>query len=150
MSVPSFQMTIQTQYIKDYSVENPRSPFVFAELKSQPPVSIQGDVLTKQIDDNGHYEVALRLTLQMSDDKGQAICIIDLLYAGVFHFAPALENPEHPILFIEAPRFLFPFAREIVASSAIKCGFPPVFIQPIDFAALYHQKQQETQAEDNW
>ncbi len=140
MTVPSFQMTIKTQYLKDFSVENPKAPHVFSALKTQPQVTIQGDVLVQALDPE-HFEVALRLTLQMNDEAAQAICIMDTLYAGVFHFAPALNNPEHPILFIEAPRYLFPFTRQILVDATLQCGFPPVFIQPIDFAELYHKRQ---------
>ena len=143
MTVPSFQMTIKTQYLKDFSVENPKAPHIFSALKAQPQVTIQGDVLAQALDAE-HHEVALRLTLQMMDEAAQPICIMDTLYAGVFHFTPALNDPEHPILFIEAPRYLFPFARQILVDATLHCGFPPVFIQPIDFAALYHQRQEQS------
>jgi preprotein translocase subunit SecB len=41
---------------------------------------------------------------------------------------------------IECPRLLFPFARQIVAEAVRNGGFPPLYIDPIDFVGLYRQK----------
>ena len=92
----------------------------------------------------GDFEVLLSLNCE-AKTADEPWFIVELAYAGVFSLAGVAENYVQPILFIEAPRLLFPFARNIVADTTRESGFPPLFLQPVDFAGLYQQKRAELQ-----
>ena len=69
----------------------------------------------------------------------------ELVYGGVFRVQNIPQDNVHPVVMIECPRLLFPFARQIVADAVRNGGFPPLFIDPIDFAQLYRQRVAEAQ-----
>ncbi len=131
-------LVVNAQYVKDLSLEVPNAPEVFAKLRQAPKVSVDVDVRTRRLADNS-YEVTLHI-----DSRGQVedetVFIVEVAYGGVF----TLNNPqlEHirPILLIECPRLLFPFARSIIAAMTREGGVPPLLINPIDFAELYRQQ----------
>jgi len=78
--------------------------------------------------------------------EGKALFILELAYAGVF----TLNLPEeqiHPVLLIECPRLLFPFARNIVADMTRDGGLPPLLLQPLDFVQLYRARAEEMNAQ---
>ena len=128
-------VTINAQYIKDLSFEAPNSPGVLIKAQaSAPDIKINVDVQAAGIKDKT-YEVVLNTQAEckMGDDTA---FIVELSYGGLF----TLNLPdEHlkPILLIECPRLLFPFARNIVADATRDAGFPPLMLNPLDFAAMY-------------
>jgi len=136
---------ILSQYIKDLSVELPLAPQIFKEMNKAPEVKIDLDIKNQKLDD-GNYEVVLSIQMNADlDDK--KLFIVELSYAAV----AALDLPEEnlePVLNIELPRLLFPFARNIVANSISECGLPPIMISPIDFVALYQAKKAEKAAKE--
>jgi preprotein translocase subunit SecB len=132
------QVAILTQYVKDLSFENPNAP---ASLQSteQPRIDVNVAVNAKRAGDNV-YEVELKITAKaMTGDD--ASFIVDLAYAGLFGLSNVPEEALEPFLIIEAPRIIFPFARRIIADSVRDGGFPPLMLDPIDFAALYMAQQ---------
>jgi preprotein translocase subunit SecB len=132
------QVAILTQYVKDLSFENPNAP---ASLQSteQPRIDVNVAVNAKRAGDNV-FEVELKITAKaMTGDV--AAFMIDLVYAGLFGLTNVPEEALEPFLIIEAPRIIFPFARRIVADSVRDGGFPPLMLDPIDFAALYMAQQ---------
>lgn len=136
-------LAVQGQYIKDLSFEAPATPGIFADLmKSAPEIPTSVDIRVNKLRDN-LYEVTLHLQTE-SKVQGKSAFIAELQYAGLF----TVNVPEehlHPVLMIECPRLLFPFARGILASITREGGFPPLMLQPIDFVALYRQRAQQAQ-----
>ena len=131
-------LAVNAQYIKDLSFENPRAPASLVATGTQPQIDVNVNVNARGLQPNV-YEVTLSIR---ADAKigGEAAFIAELEYAGVFTLAGAPEEAVRPVLLIECPRLLFPFARQIVADVTRDGGFPPLFLNPIDFVALYRRQ----------
>jgi len=140
-------LIVNGQYIKDLSFEAPHAPNIFSELQGrQPDVPISIDLQARPLAENV-YEVLLHLKIEgRLDDK--VAFMIELAYGGVFTVHVPAEHLQ-PMLLIEAPRILFPFARAIIADATRNAGFPPLMLQPIDFVQLYRQRVAEVAAEQN-
>jgi preprotein translocase subunit SecB len=144
------RLSIVLQYIKDISFENPKAP---AGLQSnvRPEIQIKVDTRATQVSNEGHYEVVIDLEVE-AKASGDTIFLLELDYAGVFQIANIPPDSLQPLLMIECPRLLFPFARRIVADMTRDGGFPPLMIDPIDFVTLYRQRlaaaSQGAQADD--
>ncbi len=134
------------QYIKDLSAESPSSPQVF-QWQAQPALDVQFGINGGKVGDDVH-EVILKIDVSAKSDEGTHF-IIDLSYAGLFGFRNIPEEALPPFLLVEAPRLLFPFARQIVAEAVQNLGFPPVLLDPIDFGAAYmaQVEAQQTQGQ---
>jgi preprotein translocase subunit SecB len=128
------QVSILAQYIKDLSVENPSSPQVF-QWQVQPQVDVQFNINVDKIADDVH-EVTLKIEVSARSESGVHF-VVDLSYAGLFGIRGAPEEALPPFLLIEAPRLIFPFARQIVAEAVSNAGFPPLLLDPIDFTQAY-------------
>jgi preprotein translocase subunit SecB len=137
------QLNVLTQYIKDFSFENPNAPRSLTPPQQQPAINIQINVNVKGLGEND-YEVELKIEGK-ADSAGSVLFGFDLAYAGVFRIQNVPQENIHPLVMIECPRLLFPFAREIVATAVRDGGYPPLLIDPIDFVALYRQKLGELQ-----
>lgn len=140
------QVSVVAQYVKDLSVENPSAPQVF-QWQAQPALDVQFSLNADKIADDVH-EVALKIEVSARSDNGVHF-VIDLTYAGLFALRGVPEEAIPPFLLIEAPRLLFPFARQIVAEAITNTGFPPFMLEPIDFASIYMtQVQQQIDSEN--
>ena len=128
------QVHALAQYIKDLSAENPGAPQVF-QWQATPQLDVQFNLNVSRVSDEVH-EVILRIELKATSDQG-AHFLVDLSYAGLFAMINIPEDAFAPFLLVEAPRLLFPFARQIVADAVQNLGFPPVLLDPIDFAGAY-------------
>jgi len=137
------QLNVLTQYTKDFSFENPNAPRSLTPPQQPPAINIQINVNVKGLGEND-YEVELKIEGK-ADSAGNVLFGFDLTYAGVFRIQNVAQENMHPLVMIECPRLLFPFAREIVATAVRDGGFPPLLIDPIDFVALYRQKMSELQ-----
>ena len=131
-------ITVHAQYVKDLSFENPRSPESLMQ-QSQPQLALDIKVRARPIEGRT-FEVALVIEASAKNEKDEAIFILELVYAGVFSLGEVPEEHVGPLLLIECPRLLFPFARAIVANISREAGFPPINIAPVDFVALYRQQ----------
>jgi preprotein translocase subunit SecB len=138
------QMNVLAQYIKDLSFENPNAPRSPGAQQTAPNISIQVNVNARQLTETD-FEVNLLLEGSAGEDAG-TLFKFDLDYAGIFRIRNVAPTDVHPILMIECPRLLFPFARQIVADAVRSGGFPPLFIDPIDFTELFRQKVAALQA----
>ena len=130
---------LHTQYIKDMSLEIPHAPEIFREMVQAPKVDVHVDVDARHMHDNFH-NVSLKFRLT-GDLQGKNLFLLELEYAAVI----SLNVPEEhvkPILMIEIPRMLFPFVRSIIANIMIDGGLPPVMLNPIDFGALFQNREQ--------
>jgi preprotein translocase subunit SecB len=139
------QLMVLAQYIKDLSFENPNAPGSLQQT-TQPQINISVNVATNPLSDTD-IEVTLRLEGK-AETAGSVMFNIELDFAGVFRVQNVPQEQVQPLVLIECPRLLFPFAREIIATSVRNGGFPPLMLDPIDFVALYQQRlaQQSPQA----
>ncbi|GLK77345.1 protein-export protein SecB [Methylopila jiangsuensis] len=131
-------INVLAQYAKDISFENPNAPRSLAPRETSPQIEIRVNVNARKVGEHD-FEVELAIEGQAKDGDTQ-IFRVDLLYGGVFHIVNIPEDQLHPVVMIECPRLLFPFARQIVAESVRNGGFPPLMIDPVDFAALYRAR----------
>lgn len=134
------QVAVHAQYIRDFSFESPNAPQIFGQAQNAAPVIDMGvNVQTRALEAHT-YEVMLMIKLDAKIENTTAF-IAELAYGGVFS-VPAIPDEHLKVfLLVEAPRLLFPFARQIVASAVREGGFPQVLINPIDFGALYQSQQ---------
>jgi preprotein translocase subunit SecB len=128
------QVSILAQYVKDLSVENPSAPQVYS-WQVQPSLDVQFN-LNVQGAGEGVHEVTLKFDISARSDNGVHF-VVDLSYAGLFAIRNVPEEALPPFLLIEAPRLLFPFARQVISEAVSNTGFPPLMLDPIDFAAAY-------------
>jgi preprotein translocase subunit SecB len=139
------QLNVLAQYIKDFSFENPSSPRSLSASQTQPAINIQINVGVGQLAPTD-FEVSLKLEGKAeSADPAMLLFAFDLTYSGVFRVQNVPQEQLHPVVMIECPRLLFPFAREIVASAVRGGGFPPLLLDPVDFVALYQQRVAQMQ-----
>nr|WP_243445357.1 protein-export chaperone SecB [Sphingosinicella ginsenosidimutans] len=132
------QIGIIAQYVKDLSFENPNAPAVY-QWQSQPQMDVQFNIGAQMVGEDVH-EVALKIDIKATATEGTAFQA-ELLYAGLFALKNLPADQLQPFLLAEAPRLLFPFARRVIADASIDAGFPPLMLDPIDFAGLYMQQQ---------
>ena len=159
---PTQPLTVNIQYVKDLSFEVPGAPEIYTTLRSQPSVNINLDVQARRIQDGQDvFEVTLQIKAEATEPQaqptngqaggqaggqaaeGRPVFIAELSYAGVFTLTGVPENSVEPILLVECPRLLFPYARNILADVTRDGGFPPVLLQPIDFVSLWQSRRSQ-------
>ena len=133
-------LVVNAQYIKDMSFEMPGAPAILRRLSEQPQVQVNVNVQAQQMQGDV-YEVVLTLNAE-AKLGADPLFIVELVYGGVFTVQGVPADILRPLLLIECPRLLFPFARGIIASLTREGGLPPMLIQPIDFADLYRRQLQ--------
>lgn len=141
------RFAILAQYIKDLSFENPGGPAALQQARSQPNIQIRVDVRGQKVAENRH-EVVLALDIDAKVDD-RPLFVLELAYGGLFEIEGFPPETLQPLLMVECPRVLFPFARRLVADLTRDGGFPPLMLDLVDFAALYRariaQQQQQRQ-----
>ena len=138
-------LNVLAQYVKDLSFESPAAPgSLRGNREKAPGININVNVNANPIAEN-EYDVTLTLNARAGADK-DVLFNVELIYGGVFRVAGFPQEHMLPILFIECPRLLFPFARQIIADSTRNGGFPPLMIDPIDFAQMFQQRMAQEQA----
>ena len=162
---PPPPLVVNIQYTKDLSFEVPNAPAVYTLLRSAPVVNINLDVQVRRIEDGQTlFEVTLAVRAEatmppaesqngggqdaggQAEDKPMVVFIADLAYAGIFTLTGIPENQQEPVLLVECPRLLFPFARNILADVTRDGGFPPVMLNPIDFVGLWQSRRAQAAA----
>ncbi len=131
-------INVIAQYVKDLSFENPGAPATLRPQGTSPNISVSVGVQPRPVSDTD-IEVELRLEARAVDGE-TTLFAIELVYAGVFRLVNVTQETINPIMLIECPRLLFPFARQIIAAASQNGGFPPLLLDPIDFVALYRQR----------
>jgi preprotein translocase subunit SecB len=139
----SAEFGVMAQYIKDFSFENPNAPRSLAPMQLQPEIAIQVNVAPKPLS-NTDFEVELHIDGK-AEAGGMVLFSFDLIFAGVFRLQNVPQENISPLIMIEAPRLLFPFAREIISSAVTAGGFPPLLLNPVDFVSLYQKRISEQQ-----
>jgi preprotein translocase subunit SecB len=134
------------QYIKDLSFENPGAPGSLRPSETAPKLEVNVNVNAKSLSQTD-FEVELKLSANAKRDS-DTLFIAEVVYAGLFQVRNVPQEHVRPLVLIECPRLLFPFARQILADATRQGGFPPLMIDPVDFAALYrHNLAQQSQAQ---
>src|SRR6516225_3722129 len=118
---PVPQIGVLAQYVKDLSFENPNAPRSMAPTGQQPTINIQVNVDAKPMTATD-FEVALRIEGK-AESQGMMLFSFELVFAGAFRVQNVPAESVQPIVLIECPRLLFPFAREIIASAVRNGGF---------------------------
>ncbi|HZZ90088.1 MAG TPA: protein-export chaperone SecB [Caulobacteraceae bacterium] len=134
---------VLAQYIRDLSFENPLAPDSLRAAATQPQVDLGVELNAKGRPD-GLFDVELKLTARATRDN-DAVFHVELLYGGLFQIVGVPEQDMEPVLMIECPRFLFPFARRIIADVTGEGGFPPFMLEPLDFAGIYASRRAQGQ-----
>ncbi|ENN94159.1 protein-export chaperone SecB [Bartonella bovis] len=134
---------VLTQYLKDFSFENPNAPQSLRPREKAPQIDININVDANPVGNN-NYDVTLSLSVKAADDT-EILFHVELIYGGIFHIKNIPQEHVMPLVFIECPRLLFPFARQIISDATHNGGFPPLRIDPIDFAALFQKRIAEEQ-----
>lgn len=133
-AVPHFGLNVQ--YVKDLSFEHPMAPRTFT-LGEQPKVGVNVGTQAQRVSDV-LFEVVLRILVEAK--IGEEMCFVaDLHYGGLFTLDNIPAEHVEPLLLVEAPRLLFPFARRVIADVTRDGGVPPLMMEPIDFLAQYQR-----------
>ena len=137
---------ITHQYVKDISFENPNAPESLLSSQELPRIEVNVDVNAKAATDS-RFEVSLRITAGAKQDD-TTIFVVEVIYAGLFVLQNIPPDQVQAVCLIECPRLLFPYARRVVSDLTRDGGFPPLLLDPIDFAELFrHHMAQQQQAE---
>lgn len=136
-------LNVLAQYVKDLSFENPGAPKSLGPREKAPTININVNVNANPL---GETEFDVLLTMNAEAKSGDTVVFaVELVYGGVFRVVGFPQEHMLPLLFIECPRILFPFARQIVADATRNGGFPPLLVDPIDFAQMFQQRMAEEQ-----
>ena len=136
---PGQQLIVNAQYIKDLSFENPRAPQSLIQQTGQPAVDINVDVKARNLGPE-LYEVVLTINATAKADN-ETVFLVELAYGTVVTVRNVPEAMLPGIVLVETPRIIFPFARAVIANATRDGGFPPLMINPIDFAELLRREQ---------
>jgi preprotein translocase subunit SecB len=153
-------LVVNAQYVKDLSFEVPGAPQIYSTLRTAPQVAVNLDVQVKRLtDEQMVFEVTLVARVEATkpaepaatgglngSESAGIVFLAELSYAGIFTLNGIPDNQIEPVLVVEGPRLLFPFARNILADVTRDGGFPPVLLGPIDFLALWHARRQQAAA----
>ncbi len=142
------QLQVLAQFIRDMSFENVAAQ-KGVEGNMQPDIQVQVNLDARRRENDGNYEVILKLSIESkSKELDQLLFILELEYGGIFHIENVPEDQLHPFLLIECPRMIFPYLRRIVGDVTRDGGFPPLNLENIDFLQLYrHEIQRRAEAE---
>ena len=134
---------ILAQYVRDLSFENPRAPEALRAGAAAPQIEL-GVQLNAQSREGGVFEVEMKLTAAARRDA-EPVFQIELVYAGLFQVVGVEQEDLEQVLMIECPRYLFPFARRLISDLSAEGGFPPLMLEPMDFAAIYLARKAQTE-----
>ncbi len=149
-------LMVNLQFIKDLSFEVPGAPQIFSTLKAAPAINLNLDVGVQRLEEGKEvFEVTLSIRTEATEPKadggaeGRRVFIAELAYSGVVTLTGIAAEHIEPMLLVEVPRLLFPYARNILADVTRDGGFPPVLLQPIDFVGLWQQRRAQAAAAQN-
>lgn len=137
------EVSINMQYIKDMSLEVPHAPQIFAKTTTPPQIGVDLNIDAQKLNDE-QFEVTLNMRINATVAE-EALFIFELSYAAACTIKLPEEQKE-PVLYIEIPRMLFPYARQIISSNLADAGLPPLMLTPVDFAAVYRAKKEQQAA----
>ena len=133
------KISVRTQYIKDFSFENPAAPQSLSDTAGAPKIKVNVDVEAKPLGQD-LYEVSLRINANGTREES-TIFVVELVYAGLFALENFPKDRLKAMCLVECPHILFPFARRVIADATREGGFPPLLLDPIDFGRLYRNNR---------
>ncbi len=133
---------IEKIYAKDLSLEIPHAPQVFLEREA-PEIEVQLHTTGNGIDE-GLFEVVLTVTVTAKLAE-KTMFLVEAGQAGIFQLRNVPQEDIDPILSVACPNILFPYARETISDLVVRAGFPPVLLAPVNFEAMYQQRQMAQQ-----
>lgn len=136
-------MALRAQYVKDLSFENPRAPHALFNLKEAPAMEVSINLAAQGLE-NGLNELALSIQVK-ANSEGNALFAVELVYAGLIELRNLPQEEAEKALFISGANLLFPFARRVVADVTRDGGFPPLQLEPMDFASMYYAQRNAQQ-----
>jgi preprotein translocase subunit SecB len=136
---PAATFVVKGQYIKDLSFENPHAPQSLTALNNRPAIDVNVDLKAQKLQDDV-YEMTLHISSRATSE-GNTLFLVELAYAGIFHVTGVAPERIEPMIMVDCPFVLFPFARRVIADVTRDGGFPPLMLDPIDFHTLYLQNR---------
>lgn len=131
---------IEKLYVKDISVEVPNAPEIYLEQET-PQVEIQLNTSGRGLGD-GVFDVVLTVTVTATAGE-KTVFLVEVGQAGIFRIMNVPEEQLEPLIAVACPNILFPYAREVVSDAVTRAGFSPIVLQPVNFEAMYMQRQEE-------
>ena len=138
--------SIEKIYVRDLSIEVPNAPQIFLNRET-PSIEVQIQSSAKPIGD-GMFVVELTVTVNAKEGE-TVFFLVEVVKAGIFQIRNVPEQDMEPILAVACPNILFPYARETVTDAINRAGFPPVFLAPVNFEALYQERLMEQQQSES-
>jgi preprotein translocase subunit SecB len=141
LQAPEMPINIMAQYIRDLSFENPNAPESLRGGET-PQMDINIGMDARKLPDDAPvnlYEVVLNLRA-IAIRENTPVFIAELQYAALVTLNGIPEDTHHPVLLIEIPRLIFPYARQILSDLTMHGGYPPLMLNPVDFQALYVER----------
>jgi preprotein translocase subunit SecB len=129
------QISIRAQLTRSLTFSNPGA---LQQPEGTPSVTVNINVDAGKRDEE-NFMVGLRIEAS-SRTETQEFYSVSLDYAGVFNITNYEARVIEPLLLIECPRILFPFARRIIADATRDGGYAPLMLDPVDFVALYRRE----------
>ena len=137
---------IEKLYVKDISLEVPHAPAIFL-VRENPQIDLQLQTQDAPVDD-GVFDVTVTVTVTAKlPEKDQVMFLIEVKQAGIFQIRNLPMEEMESVLAVVCPNILYPYLREVVSDVAVRGGFAPVLLNPINFESIYQQKKQQLQAE---
>ncbi len=142
LSATAAPLIVHAQYIKDLSFENPNAPQTLMPGAKGPEMDININLGVREIKDEqikDLYEVMLTLTAKAMREE-TAVFVAEISYGALTSLQDVPEKQQHPMLFIEVPKIIFPFARQVLSDLTASGGYPPLLLNPVDFHAMYVER----------
>lgn len=144
-------LVIHRQYLKDLSFENPNAPGILQRIDNRPKMDLNIGIDVQKLESDEHenyYEVLLKIQANAIRED-EAMFLAEVTYGGAASIVGLEEKQHHPLLFVQVPQMLFPFARQILASVTQSGSFMPLQIAPVDFRSMYYQRFGEAENSQN-
>jgi preprotein translocase subunit SecB len=147
-SADSPHLRVLSQYVKELSFRNLMAAASAQAYDHQPTIDMGVEVKSRPIGDQGEA-VEVDLCINVAAKRADTLMFsANLIYSGLFQFVNVNKEDIEPLIWIECPRLLFPFSRQIMAEVTREGGYPPLMINPIDFTPLYWAELRDRQARD--
>jgi preprotein translocase subunit SecB len=140
------QLRVLSQFVKELSFQNALAGASARAYEIEPTIDMGVEVKSRPIGEAGEA-TEVDLCIKVVARRGEEpMFSVNLVYSGLFQFVNAHPQDIEPLIWIECPRLLFPFSRQVLAEITREGGYPPIMLNPIDFAPLYWAEQQDRQA----
>ena len=143
---PQPVFNIEKLYVKDMSLEVPNAPQIFLD-RDAPQIDVQLHSEAAAVED-GVFDVTVTATVTAKvPEKDKVVFLIEAKQSGIFQVRNLPATETETVLAVVCPNILYPYLREVVSDMAVRAGFSPVMLNPINFEAIYLQQKQQNQAQ---